>query len=583
MSDSRDDVGAKLEAVLERLDALERRVSRLEVGGEARARQAREPRELSDVLSLGATAEVDAADRKPIAGGATILAMIGRVVVALAGAFLLRAFTERGLLPQEAGAVVGLLYACVWIAVADWAAGHERRTSATFHGVAAAVIAYPLLFEATARFGFLRPTVAAAALAGVTLLGLLAAHRRGLRRLAWVFTTGATATALVLSVALRQPVLFGAVLLLVGIAALWVGYRHGWRGPAWLAAGALDGLVLLTAAIVLMADSPQAGEVARPGAVVALQLALLLAYLGSFAVDTLARRRDLFGTEIGQGVVAIVAGLGGAMTVAHAAHLSTLPIGSVALLLAILCYAVSFAFIDQAHGSRRNFVAFTTAALLFAVLACEELIGGAPRALVLAAIALATAWIAASRQRATLGLHAAVYATAAAVASGLLVGAVRALFVPGVERLELGPVALGTLAAIAVCCWFPAVTHGRTWSGRVASAPRVLLLTLLFLGVGGTIVTFVAPLFGSAGAGLGPGKLAPLRTGVLAASAIAAAWLGRRERFVEARWLTYPLLLVGGAKILAEEAMAGNAATIFVSLALYGTALILTPRLLRRD
>ena len=65
-------------------------------------------------------------------------------------------------------------------------------------------------------------------------------------------------------------------------------------------------------------------------------------------------------------------------------------------------------------------------------------------------------------------------------------------------------------------------------------------------------------------------------------SAILLAWLGRRSRFEEATWLVYPLLVAGGLKLLLEDLRAGRAATLVVSLAFYGGALILAPRLARR-
>ena len=46
-----------------------------------------------------------------------------------------------------------------------------KRTSATFHGLAAAVIGFPLLWEATIRFEILPPWASAAATALTTSLG----------------------------------------------------------------------------------------------------------------------------------------------------------------------------------------------------------------------------------------------------------------------------------------------------------------------------------------------------------------------------------------------------------------------------
>ncbi|MDX1504016.1 MAG: hypothetical protein R3325_16780, partial [Thermoanaerobaculia bacterium] len=76
--------------------------------------------------------------------------------------------------------------------------------------------------------------------------------------------------------------------------------------------------------------------------------------------------------------------------------------------------------------------------------------------------------------------------------------------------------------------------------------------------------------------------LASLRTAVLACAAVALAGLSRRPRLGEAVWLVYPALLAGGLHLLLEDLRAGRPLTLVVSFALYGAALILSPRLVRR-
>jgi hypothetical protein len=46
--------------------------------------------------------------------------------------------------------------------------------------------------------------------------------------------------------------------------------------------------------------------------------------------------------------------------------------------------------------------------------------------------------------------------------------------------------------------------------------------------------------------------------------------------------LVYPILIAGGLKLLLEDIRAGRALTLFISFALYGGALILSPHLARR-
>jgi hypothetical protein len=77
------------------------------------------------------------------------------------------------------------------------------------------------------------------------------------------------------------------------------------------------------------------------------------------------------------------------------------------------------------------------------------------------------------------------------------------------------------------------------------------------------------------------GALATVRTGVLAAAVLLVAWTGRRARFREWAWLIYPLLVLIGLKMVAQDFKYSRPATLFIALALYGAALIVAPRLRR--
>jgi hypothetical protein len=112
--------------------------------------------------------------------------------------------------------------------------------------------------------------------------------------------------------------------------------------------------------------------------------------------------------------------------------------------------------------------------------------------------------------------------------------------------------------------------------------PKLLVLIVATLGVGGLVVAAGALLLPRGGeGGVDPGLLAALRTGVLSGSAVLLARAARWPRLWEARWLVPPLLVAIGVKLVAEDLRVGRAWTLFLSLALYGGALILAPRLRR--
>jgi hypothetical protein len=72
-----------------------------------------------------------------------------------------------------------------------------------------------------------------------------------------------------------------------------------------------------------------------------------------------------------------------------------------------------------------------------------------------------------------------------------------------------------------------------------------------------------------------------LRTAVISLAAVLLAVFGRKERFAQAKALVIPWLLVGGAKLLVQDLPSGKPSVLFGSLAIFGAALIIVPRLLR--
>jgi hypothetical protein len=504
--------------------------------------------------------------------------LIGRSLVVLGGAFALRAITEAAIVPQFAGMLLGLTYAVLWILLADRAAGRDRRTSATFHGFAAAIIGFPLLWEATVKFELLPATAGAIAVTGLAALALGVATRRRLPGLAWIVTLAALAAAVALAVATKSLILFFSVLLLLALATLHLAYLRDWRGLGWLTAVAIDCAVLLATLIVLIGNSARSAELVPAGQLVTLQLSLVGGYVVSFIYRTLATRRDLTAAEIAQGIAVAAIGLGGAMAVSRTGAMSVLPLGVMGMALGAGCYGASFVLLDRTQERRVNFIFFTTLAMLSTVISFEVLFAGLVLVLGFALLAVVTAWLGVRGSRATLSLHSAVYATAAAVTSGLVassfdcyVGAT----VPGVDWISVGTV--GALLTAGVCCWFPVATHGRTW-GRLSQLPKLVVLGVMLAALGGVLITL-----GSSFLPAGDNAaLAALRTGVLALSALAVAFLGRWPRVPEAAWLIYPVLAAGGLKLILEDFRLGRPATLFISLGLYGGALILAPRIGRK-
>ena len=76
------------------------------------------------------------------------------------------------------------------------------------------------------------------------------------------------------------------------------------------------------------------------------------------------------------------------------------------------------------------------------------------------------------------------------------------------------------------------------------------------------------------------GALATLRRECLPPTLL-VAWRRAARRFREWVWLVYPLLVLVGLKMVAQDFKHSRPATLFIALALYGIALIVAPRLRR--
>jgi hypothetical protein len=114
--------------------------------------------------------------------------------------------------------------------------------------------------------------------------------------------------------------------------------------------------------------------------------------------------------------------------------------------------------------------------------------------------------------------------------------------------------------------------------GRV---PRLLLVAAAAVGVAGVVTGWLVPAV--AGTPLDPAAIASARTAVVCAGVVALAWLGRVPGWLEAGWLVYPGLGAIGLKILLEDLPRSRPATLFVTFGCYGAALLLAPRLRRRE
>jgi hypothetical protein len=554
-----------------RLAAIERRLDRLEsLMSVAAAR----PAGVSHEAIPPVVDESPAGFGVPDVGA--VVALIGRTLFVLAGAFLLRALTDSGRLDASLGVLLGLAFAVTWIVMADRAGARGRTASAPFHGLAFALIAFPLLFEATTHFHFLNAATAAAGLGVCTAVALAVSWRRRLQGLAWVATLGGLATAAALALATAELGPFALFLVLLGVAALWFGYVLEWTLLRWPVALIAD---LAVVVLSLRAVAPVAAD--TPGMAFGAQIVLLVAYLGSFAVRTLVLNRDIIPFEVTQSIAATIAGLGGAAYVTHAIGGGGLPLGVATLALAAGCYGAAAVFVERRQSRRRNYYFYTAAGLVFALAGVTLSMPSAAVGPVYAVFGMVAAWAGRLSKRVTYRAHGAAFLTAAVVATGLLPHIFYGLGLPVVPSGRASAAMLGVLALCGAAMWGLGPEAAPTAPSPRRRVPRLIVLFLALGGLLGVIASglLAPPASPDAPA---PGLVATVRTALLVAAILALALAGRVWAFAEGAWLVYPLLVLTGLKFVLEDFRTGQPATLFVSFALYGLALIVGPRLSRK-
>lgn len=576
-----DDRTSLLESAVEQLTltvlSLQQRLDALEARG------------LAAAVTAGASVAQPAAQSGPGARSTRLraqdqydpiamLSLVGRLLLVLAGGFFLRAMTDAGVLAVPVGIGLAFAYAAVWLFMSDRAGGRGHVPSAVLHALAAAMVAFPLVVEATTRFKVLTGSSSVLVVSILSAGLLFVAWRRRLRGLAWITVVGAlpASAALLIQTGVVAP--FAFFLIALGVATLWLSYSTDWWGSRWPAALAAD---IAVAGVTLRAFAPEHRD--APQVALLLLLLLLVGYFASIAIRTLVRGRDVSRFEIAQTIAALAVGLGGAVLMAHATDAVPAVIGVAALLVGAACYAVAIAVVDRRQGSALNFYFYTTLALVLVLAGFTIAVDAAWLGAVFALFAVLAAGLWTRLGRLFMLLHGAVYIVAAGIVSGSLAYGARTLLASAEGPWAVpDAVMLVVLVASALSAGL-AATRPVSGGNELAIGTRFVITIVFVWTASGSMIGFIAPVVGGLGnRGVDPGVLATVSTGVLSVATLVIAWMGGQTRFREWGWLVYPLLIGIGLKLVTLDLKHSRPATLFIALALYGAALIVAPRLRRR-
>ncbi len=491
--------------------------------------------------------------------------LVGRSCVVLGGAFLIRALTDGGTLPGGIGVALGMAFAALWVFFSHRAGAKGATLSAGFHGVTAAVIAYPLVLEATVRLGAMSSTVAALTLVAFTALLLMVSWRDRLGWLAWIGVLSCLFTTLVLLRTSPGRPELTAVLFLLAATTFWLGDRPRWGGLRWLPAVVLDLVVLR--AVLTSTPSLLVYSLGLAG----LSLALVLS-------RTAALGRPVGAFEVFQTLAGLGIGLAGAVRASiEAGHGLAAVAGGV---LAASLLALSFAtwVVPRRDNRDLDFLFYASVSLGLLCVGVALLTTPGVRGVLWGVLALLTALLGRRRHPGTLWSFAALLALGAAFSTGLIREVGQALAGGDPVRLAMSPASVAVLGLVmltylATVRPLPSLA-GPSWASL--RLPAAVLLLLAAAGLATLLLQAFRPFTVDAA------RLATARTLVAVAIALALALIRRRMPCPEFTWIVNLALALGGVELVVRGLPGGRPLLLLVSFVLYGAGLLLIPRLAPR-
>jgi len=494
--------------------------------------------------------------------------VFGKAVLAIAGAYLLRAMADSAVAPRWVLQMLAVTYAGAWLVTAARAHRKSAFASTIFALTAAAILA-PLLWEGTARFHELTPSFTVLVLVGFVLLSLALAWKENLQVVPWIAVVVTVLMMLALLPATRELKILTMGLLAIAFITELAGWNGHWLGLRVVAAFGANAALLVLGIIMTSADGVPAGyQPISAGEISLLGAILLFLYTASLAVRGFVWLKNWNFVEV---ALAVVACLSGAWIILRATQSGTAQaLGATFLTLAVVFYWGALNLFKDIPWNRR----FSQTYAAGLMLAGSFLpFSGNPRTILLSLLALAAVIAFTRTGSLTFEFHGVLYLLAACIAGGLLqyIGRALAGTVPAWPGAGFWMVVGAGL--------FSYLLGSRT--ARESGTPRLLNMVFagaVALGIAAlAIVGFTA----MAGGELGASRLSMVRTMVTCVLALTFGYAGSRWNRVELGWVAYAIIGLGALKLVLEDLRFGNAATLMVSLLFYGLILILLPRLTR--
>ncbi len=542
--------GAGLESRVERLEgAVEELSHRLERVELERVGAGSQP-----ALAVSTPPDVDRLRAGPYTSeDASLFSLAGSSILILAGAYVIRALTENGVLPHVGGVIAGVVYAAVWIFIADRAARKGRSRVALFHAATASSVAFPLVWETTVRFKFVSPAFGAsvAAFMGLVLVGV--AWRDRQQSIAWIGGIGSIATALSIAtpLALIPPLLAGS---LVGAATLFVAMDCGWTYVSWPAA-----ILTNTLAVMAIGWPLLQGRLTNPGELVIALVAFAVVWLGAIVHRRVANSESPTVFDVCESALLVFIGFGGAAFVSLMHHTGEELLGVFLLFVAAGAGVMSLTGFGSATSAFRV-LAGALAGFALGVSSVLLLRDVTNLALAWAFLGVVVAELARRRKSVPFAIQSITWIVLAALAGGVAAWVVEALFR---SYIVFHPAAATIVLAAVIVLSRVEERFARGTALGVAAA-----------GAFACVVYAAVRLIQTAD----PMGLALIRTTALAGLAASLALLARFGWAAGAIGLARSVLVIGGLKLLVEDVRIGSALMLVAAFGAYGGAMVVVGR-----
>ena len=357
---------------------------------------------------------------------AGIFSVVGKAMLGIAGAYLLRAMAESTTFPRAVVVPVALSYAAMWLVAATRVKTEAKFASIAYAGTSVLIL-IPMLWELTLRFNFFSAAMAAAVLGAFVVASFFLAWRRHFAAVTWVTTAACSTAALIMAIATHDLVPFILAILAMTVASEAAAARDRSSFIRFWVAISAD---VAVCALIYIASRPAESRMdynpVSDWLLLLIGLTPLLLYGASATAQTILRGRRITFFEASQTLVAFL--------LAAWSMLAFRSGGAVALgLLCLVASAAGYGLVYAKFGAttqQRNFHVYAVGSAALFLVGVYLSLPMIWLIIVLATAAIVATIVGVQTEHLTLEFHGLMFLWAAAFSSGLLLYIARALPAP---------------------------------------------------------------------------------------------------------------------------------------------------------